>query len=71
MILPLAKLMNNQKDRVEFRYATDFVLFQEDIDILKKHRITAINVGMKNNTFDMQIEESAADRLMQSFHCIE
>jgi len=71
LTLPLAKLMNNQNDKVELRYATDFVLFEEDIAILKKHRITDIRVGMNNNTFDMRLEENASEMLMESMGCID
>jgi hypothetical protein len=69
--LLLFKLMNNQSDKIEFRYATDFVLFEEDIVLLKKYKVTDIRVGMNNNTFDMRLDEDASEMLMESMGCIE
>lgn len=69
--LPLAELMQNVKDKVEFRYATDFVLMEEDLALLKKHRVTDMRVGMKNNTFDVELEQDAAEMLMESMSCID
>ncbi len=71
LTLPLAKLMNNQNDKVEFRYATDFVLFEDDIALLKQHKITDIRVGMNNNTFDMELEENASEMLKEAMSCID
>jgi len=69
--LPLAELMRNQEDKVEFRYATDFVLKAEYLDLLKEHKITDIRVGMKNNTFDIHLREGAATQLMAALGCVE
>ncbi|BDS09736.1 hypothetical protein [Aureispira anguillae] len=71
VILPLADLMRNVEDKVEFRYATDFVLMEEDIVLLQKYPITAIRVGMKNNTFDVHLEQGAAETLMETLECIK
>lgn len=69
--LPLAKLMNNQREKVEFRYASDFVLDALAIQKLKKHSITDIRVALKNNNFDMQLQAAAAKNLKESFDCID
>lgn len=69
--LPLAKLMRNQDDKIEFRYATDFVLKSEHFKLLQEHKITDIRVGMKNNTFDMHIRDGAATLLMDVLGCVE
>lgn len=69
--LPLAKLMNNQREKIEFRYASDFILEASDVKILKKHCITDIRVAMKNNNFDMTLEEDGAKLLQDSFGCID
>ncbi|WMX13403.1 hypothetical protein [Aureispira sp. CCB-E] len=69
--LPLADLMRNVEDKVEFRYATDFVLKESTIALLKQYRITDIRVGMKNNTFDVHLREGAAGMLMDALECIE
>lgn len=69
--LPLANLMKNQEDKVEFRYATDFVLDAQAIQLLKTHEITDIRVGMKNNTFDIEVMEGAGALIQESVGCIE
>lgn len=69
--LPLADLMRNMEDKVELRYATDFVLSPRHIAILEKHRITDIRVGMKKNTFDIKIKESVGKVLMETLDCIQ
>lgn len=69
--LPLADLMRNVEDKVEFRYATDFVLKESTIALLKQYRITDIRVGMKNNTFDVHLREGAAGMLMDALECIK
>ncbi|MCP4442483.1 MAG: hypothetical protein GY810_26555 [Aureispira sp.] len=69
--LPLARLMNNQREKVEFRYASDFVLDASDIKTLKTHRITDIRVAMKNNNFDIELDKYGAGQLRDSFGCIE
>ncbi|MGH1334785.1 MAG: hypothetical protein ACRBFS_01560 [Aureispira sp.] len=69
--LPLANLMRNQEDKVEFRYATDFVLTDANFALLKAQEITDIRVGMKSNTFDVHLREGAAAQLVSSLECIE
>lgn len=69
--LRLSDLMRNMEDKVELRYATDFVLRADDIEQLKMHTVTDIRVAMRNNKFDMELEEDAAISLKESFHCIE
>ncbi len=68
--LPLAKLMGNQAEGVELRYATDFLLREKDIQRLKKYKITDIRVGMKVNSFDISLEKSAAKILRDYFGCM-
>lgn len=69
--LPLAQLMRNGESKIEFRYATDFVLRAEHLQLLKKHKITDIRVGMKNNTFDVHVREGASAQLMDAIGCID
>lgn len=69
--LPLAELMRNGEGRIEFRYATDFSLRAEHLELLKEHKITDIRVGMKSNTFDVHVREGAATQLMDALTCIE
>lgn len=69
--LPLADLMRNQADKVEFRYATDFVLKDANFALLQEHKITDIRVGMKNNTFDIHLRDGAAGMLMDATGCVE
>lgn len=69
--LPLANLMKNQEDKVEFRYATDFVLDYQDLQLLKEYEITDIRVGMKNNTFDIELMEGAGALVKESVGCVE
>lgn len=70
VVLPLADLMKNVEEKVEFRYATDFVLMEDDIQLLQKYAITDIRVGMKNNTFDVHLEQGAAEMLKNSLDCV-
>lgn len=67
--LPLAKLMGNQAEGIELRYAIDFLLKETDIQRLKTYKITDIRVGMKVNSFDMTLENSAAKILRDYFDC--
>ena len=69
--LPLAKLMGNQQEGVELRYATDFLLKAGDIAKLKSSLVTDIRVGMKVNTFDFKVETGAAGLLQQALSCID
>jgi hypothetical protein len=69
--LPLANLMRNQEDKIEFRYSTDFVLSQADAALLKQYKITDIRVGMKSNTFDVHLRPGAAARLIEALGCVE
>ncbi len=69
--LPLAKLMRNQDDKIEFRYATDFLLKAEQLSLLKEHKITDIRVGMKKNSFDMHLREGAGALLIDALNCVE
>lgn len=69
--LPLAQLMGNQADGVELRYATDFILSERDIKLLKVQQVKAIRVAMKVNTFDIKVEKSAAKILLDYFNCMD
>jgi hypothetical protein len=69
--LPLAKLMRNVDDKIELRYATDFVLKAEHLELLKEHKITDIRVGMRKNSFDIHLREGAATLLMDALGCVE
>lgn len=69
--LPLANLMRNQENKVEFRYATDFVLTEANAALLRIHEITDIRVGMKNNTFDIHLREGAGAQLVKALQCVE
>jgi hypothetical protein len=69
--LPLAKLMRGGDGKMEFRYATDFVLRDKNLELLKEHKITDIRVGMKNNTFDVHVREGAAAQLKDALSCVE
>ena len=71
MTLPLAKLMDNNKNKFDLRYGTDFALTPKDIAILKEQKITDMRVALKANTFDVPVDKHAQERLRQSFHCVE
>lgn len=69
--LPLADLMRNADDKIEFRYTADFKLKAEHMELLQQHKITDIRVGMKKNTFDVHLREGAATQLMEAITCIQ
>lgn len=69
--LRLDDLMRNMDDKVELRYATDFVLKPKDIELLKQYTITDMRVAMRSNTFDVKLDQDAARSFRENFHCIE